>query len=177
MSNQFSGIITTAFKTLFTNAIDALLEDTALTVPCRLIFTNTTFEECPNCLYDTMSQRSSNIYQSGGPIEFTQGVCPYCHGIGRIASDNTKNLNLMVIWDYKQWIGWNGVPDNTTTAFGQCQTLSKLSTVTDIKNAQEMIVDTDISAYVKHRFQRTSEPNPINFGADSYFATMWKRIS
>ena len=33
MSN-FTGIITTEFKTLFKNMIDAILEDTALTLPC-----------------------------------------------------------------------------------------------------------------------------------------------
>jgi len=173
----FDGIISSQFKSLWVDAIDALLEDTALTLPCQLIFTNTTFEECPNCLYDAMSGRSANTYNGTGPISFTQGVCPYCHGLGTIATDNTLNLNLMVIWNYKDWIGWSGVPDQSMTPFGQCQTISKISTISDIKNAQEIILDTDITKYVKHRFQRTSEPNPVGLGADSYIATMWKRVS
>jgi hypothetical protein len=172
----FDGIITASFKQLYIDAIDALLETTALTLPCQLIFTNTTFAECPNCLFDSMSQRSSNIYQTDGPIPFSQGICPYCHGVGTIATDNTTDLSLMVIWNYKDWIGWNGVPDDTMTPFGQMQTISKMSTLPDIKNAQEVIVDTDIINYVKHRFQRSSEPTPIGLGDSTYIATMWKRI-
>jgi hypothetical protein len=173
---NFDGIITASFKQLFVDAIDALLENTALTVPCQLLFENTTFTECPNCILDVMSGRSSNIYKSGGPIAFTQGYCPYCNGVGRITTDNTINLNIIVIWNYKDWIGWAGVPDNTMTPFGQCQTLSKMSTISDIKNAKEIILDTDIESHVKHRFSRISEPNPIGLGADSYIVTMWKRI-
>ena len=174
--SSFTGIITSQFKTLFTDMIDALLEDSALTVPCQLIFTNTQFTECPNCIYDSQSGRSSNLYNDTGPISFDQGVCPYCHGIGSVVTDNTLNLNLMVLWNYKDWIGWNGIPDDTGMAFGQVQTISKISTLPDIKNAQEIIIDTDIQHYVKHRFQRSSEPNPVGLGADSYIATMWKRV-
>ena len=176
MSNPFAGLITAQFKEAFNNAIDALLEDSALTVPCQLIFTNTSFTDCPNCLYDSMSGRSSNIYNSTGPIPFANGNCPYCHGIGTTATDNTKPIHLMVIWNYRDWIGWNGIPDNSMTPFGQVQTLSKLSTLSDIKSAQEIILDTDIQRYVKHRFQRAGEPNPVGLGADSYIATIWKRI-
>jgi aminopeptidase C len=82
----------------------------------------------------------------------------------------------MVLWNYKDWVGWNGIPDQSMTPFGQCQTLSKMSTISNIKNAQEIILNTDIEKYVKHRFQRISEPNPIGFGADSYIVVMWKRI-
>jgi len=176
MSNIFSGIINDQFKQIFQDAIDSLLENPALTVPCQLIFANTQFTECPNCLFDPMTQRSSNQYNGGGPISFTNGVCPYCRGVGLVATSNTKDLNLMVLWNYKDWIGWNGVPDQSMTPFGQCQTMSKISTISDLKNAQEVILDTDISQYVKHRFQRTSEPNPIGLGADSYVLVMWKRI-
>ena len=123
-----------------------------------------------------MSNRSSNIYKIGGPIPFTQGNCPYCYGLGVITTDHTVSLNLVVLWNYKDWIGWNGVPDHTNVPFGQAQTLSKLSTLSNIKSAKELIIDTDMSAYVKHRFERTSEPNPIGFGSDDYIVANWKRI-
>ena len=172
----FSGIFANpAFKNIFTNAIDSLLTNNALTVPCQLIFQNTTFNSCPNCLYDTMSGKSTSIYKTGGPIVFNKGICPYCHGLGNIAADNTQTVNLMVIWDYKQWIGWHGVPELTMTPFGHAQTLCSVSLLPAIKAAKNIILDTDVQAYVKHLFLRVSEPNPIGFGKDSYIATMWKR--
>ena len=58
MANPFSGIITAQFKQTFTDAISALLEDTALTVPCTLIFANTKLQDCPNCLYVVISKKS-----------------------------------------------------------------------------------------------------------------------
>ena len=60
MSNPFSGIITTEFKTLFTNMIDSLLEDDALTVPCRLTYEGTKFTLCTNCVPNPISGRSTN---------------------------------------------------------------------------------------------------------------------
>lgn len=166
----FDGIINDQFLAIFEDAISSFA------IPCQLIFTNTQFTECPNCLFDGMSQRSSNQYNGSGPISFTNGVCPYCHGVGLVAPSKTKAIDLVILWNYKDWVGWNGVPDQSMTSFGQCQTMSKMATVADIKNAQEVILDTDISQYVKHRFQRISEPNPIGLGSDSYILTMWKRI-
>ena len=36
MANIFKDIISNEFKELFNNAIDSLLTDTSLTIPCRL---------------------------------------------------------------------------------------------------------------------------------------------
>ena len=63
MSN-FTGLITAEFKQVFTDAIGSLLEDTALTVACKLVFDNTKLQECPNCLYDPISRKSSNQFPS-----------------------------------------------------------------------------------------------------------------
>ena len=59
MANPFSGIITSDFKTLFTNMIDALLEDAALTVPCQLTYEGTKWTLCPNCLLSPVTSKSS----------------------------------------------------------------------------------------------------------------------
>lgn len=178
MSNPFSGILTTAFKTTFVNAIDALLENDALTLPCQYIFADTDMEECPNCIFDAISGRSSGQYKAGGPISFTHGNCPYCYGVGLINTDSTLNTHLVILFDYKQWIGWNGVSDNTMVPFGQVQTLSKLSSsLVNIRRAKELLIDTNILQYVRHRFTRISEPNPLGLGGDDYIVTMWKRLS
>jgi hypothetical protein len=64
----FAGIITSGMKQLYNDAINALLENTALTVPCKLVYENTKLQDCPNCLYDPLTRKSSNQYQAGGPL-------------------------------------------------------------------------------------------------------------
>ena len=173
MVSPFVGLITSDMKTLFTNAINALLEDDSCTLICRFIYEGTKFEDCINCLLGP-SGRSANIYQDGGPIPFRSGqTCPLCGGVGKIISDSTETINMMVIWNYKEWVPMNAsinVPE------GSIQTLSKLATLDEIKRVNEIIVDTDIESYVKHRFQREGEPNPCGFGASSYVATIWKPV-
>ena len=97
-TNPFSGIITNDFKNLFSNAIKALLEDAALTVPCTLYFGVTKYEDCSNCVYDPIGRKSSNKFQTGGPVPFRNGgVCPVCSGNGKKPVTSTENLNLAVI--------------------------------------------------------------------------------
>lgn len=174
--SDFTGIINSTFKTLFNDAIDALLESTALTRPCQLIFGDASAIECPNCYFDVVSQRSNGIYKSGGSIPFYQGVCPYCFGVGKIYTDSTSTISMAVLWNYKDWVGWNGTNEGTKNPYGWVQTISKFSTITDIKRANKVIINTDISSSVKHVFERRSEPNPAGFGADDYLFTMWERI-
>lgn len=172
----FTGIITAQFKQIYRDMITALLEDTALTLPCQLIFADTIFTRCPNCIYDAMSNRSSNIYLAGGPISFTHGVCPYCHGMGTLPADTTLNMNLMVIWEPKQWVGWTGVKDNTIVPYGQAQTISTLATLPDLKRCQSLLIDTNIQQYVKYLYERITEPGPLGLGSDDFIVTMWKRV-
>ncbi len=177
MSNPFTGIITSDMKLLFTNAIDAMLESTACTVPCRLIYGNTKFTDCSNCIISPVGGRSSNRYQSGGPAPFSFGQCPVCFGLGKIPDEQTEVVNLSVIWDYRDWISFAGVDAKTLSKEGFVQTISSLSdTLVNIKRAKSLIIDTDIEKYVHHRFDRHGEPNPIGLGADTYIVTMWKSI-
>jgi len=41
MTNIFNNVFTPEFKELFNNAIDAILEQNALSLPCKLIYSNT----------------------------------------------------------------------------------------------------------------------------------------
>jgi len=61
----------------------------------------TTWMECPNCLFDPYNQNSANVYATGviypsgtatleypsgiiGPISFSGGLCPVCNGKGKL---------------------------------------------------------------------------------------------
>ena len=75
MTNPFDSIISSDFKQLYNNAIDGLLKQNALTVPCRIKYSgqqNTTL--CNNCIFDPISKLSSNIYNNTGPNNFSEGT-------------------------------------------------------------------------------------------------------
>ena len=177
MTNPFTGIISSAFKNHFYNAIDALLENTACTVPCQIVNGDTKFTDCPNCEYSPALGRSSNKYTTGGPIPFSFGICPYCKGVGRIPEESTETIYLALIWDYRDWINWTGVDARTLSEQGYVQSISILAdTYTKIKSAKSIIMNTSLENYKHHKFARFGEPNPIGLGDDRYIMTMWKAI-
>ena len=172
MPNPFSGIISTEFKTLFTNAIDALLEDSALTRTCRFVYSGSKATKCPNCQFNSVTGKSNNIYISGGPIPFYHGICPFCNGEGLTRSETTTTFNLAILWDYRKWLP---VAQPIKSPEGVIQTICRFNLIDEIKKAKELIVDTNIEEYVRHRFIREGEPNPIGFGASDYILTFWRR--
>jgi len=176
MTNPFSGIITADMKTLYTNMIDSLLEATALTVPCRLVYGETDWTLCPNCTYDPVNNRSSGIYNGTGPRSFTRGmVCPICNGRGKTPpTDNTKSMNIMVLFNSKEWLKMS---TNVKTPGKTALTLSKITTHDDIVQAQKIVFDTDIEPYGKYIFQRVGDPEPLGWGADAYILTTWEQTS
>lgn len=167
-------IITADLKNLYKSFIDELLRSGSLSLPCKLIYEGSTFVECLNCDIDPISHKSNNTYKTGGPIVFADGqICPYCRGIGGSYTENSDNIDLLVIFDYKYWINFNSKihsPD------GQVQTISKLEDYPKIKNCNKIIIDTNIQNYTESFYQRNSEPEPCGFGESSYFFTYWKKI-
>ena len=177
MSNPFSGIISSEFKQLFNNAIDSLLENNALTLPCKLRYVgqqNPTF--CNNCIYDPITKLSANLYNNTGPNPFADGtICPVCMGNGTTDSESTittKTFNLAVIFDSKYFLNANkliNIPDGTI------QTLCSIYLISHIRNANDMIVDTKIQNYGQYIYQRDSDPEPAGLGDNKYIITLWKR--
>ena len=56
MSNPFSGLISQELKNTFNNAIDSLLEQNALSLPCKIIYDNQINSlYCNNCIFDNIS--------------------------------------------------------------------------------------------------------------------------
>lgn len=175
--NPFSGLINSEFKKLFTNAIDSLLEQNSLTVPCRLKYISANKEQnlCNNCVFDSISLLSSNRYNGTGPYPFPENtICPVCHGIGTL-SDSTKEelLYLAVIFDSKYFLNYSSKTVNIPT--GSVQTISKIDTIHKIRNCNEIVFDTDIKNYGNYTYQRSGDPEPCGLGDHHYIATMWQR--
>lgn len=174
--NMFSGIIDSAFKQTFKDAINALLEDTALTVPCKLVFENTKLQDCPNCIYDTLSRRSSNQYQLGGPLPFINGqICPYCNGAGSLSYSSEENIYLGII----KPVFFNMAPlelETVNFVDGKIQSLCGIQYYAKIKNANHIIIDTNITDLSLNKYIRYRDPIPMGFGDNSYIVTTWQGV-
>ncbi len=167
-------IIDDAFKNLFKTCIDELLRVNSLSLPCKLIYEGSSFQECANCYVDPISHRSSNRYKTGGPLTFVDGqICPYCRGLGGLYEQAYEIKNLLVIFDYKYWMNFNS---KVHSPDGLVQTISKLEDYSKIKNCNKIIIDTNIQDYTESYYQRNSEPQPAGLGDSSYFFTYWKKI-
>jgi hypothetical protein len=176
MTNPFSNIITSEFKQIYNQAIDALLENTALTVPCTLIYSGAnTSVYCNNCIFDTISGLSSNKYKSGGPNPFAEGsICPVCMGMGNIpSSSSSQTLYIACIFDSKYWMNWSSKTINIPD--GMVQTICKVDLLPKIRNASSIIIDATISKYGNYTYERAGDPEPAGLGNHAYILTMWKR--
>jgi len=171
---DFSNIITNDMKKLFNNAISSLLENSALTVACTLYFGVTKYDNCSNCIYDPIGRKSSNRFVTGGPVPFRNGgICPVCSGAGKKAIITTEDLNLAVVYDYRDFLGVKtpvNVPD------GLIQTIAKKEITPKLLRAKELQTSTDIKNYSDARFERISEPQPAGFGNNEFVFCNWKRI-
>jgi len=172
MSNPFSGIINNNFKQLFTNAISALLYDDSCTLPCKLYYGATRYEDCVNCVYDPIGQKSANRFQDGGPSPFPfGGICPMCNGAGKRSVETTEEINLMVIFDHDQFMNRGTVADPA----GMIQTVTFASNTPKLKRAKEIVVATDITSYGRHRYERVTEPQPCGFRSEDFVECLWKK--
>jgi len=54
--------------------------------------------------------------------------------------------------------------------------MSKIATITKIKRAKEIIIDTAAEKYTHHKMTRDGEPNVCGFGNSSYVFTIWKHM-
>jgi len=173
MVNPFSGIIDSNFKTIFNNAIEAILADDALTIACTLEYGITRYEACANCVFDPIGRKSSNRFQDGGPVPFPfGGICPMCNGNGKKPVISSENVQLAVIFDPRQFLD---IQTPVNTPDGYIQTLAKKEMTPKLRRAKDITVATDISGFFNHRYQRVSEPTPIGLGDNNFVLCTWRR--
>jgi hypothetical protein len=175
--NQFNDILNHNFKSLYNDAIDALLDKSGLSVPCLFRYDgaqNTVY--CNNCIFDTISQLSANKYNGTGATPFpTNAVCPVCMGMGKTISPSSgETIYLACIFNSKYWVKMSSqvlnVPD------GSVQTLCKNTLLPKIRNAKDIIIDTtNIGPYGNYTYQRAGDPEPVGLGDHRYIITMWTR--
>jgi hypothetical protein len=161
-----------AVKQIYNSVIDDLLSANGLTVPCSFFFQDGTKTQCPNCEFNPITGRSNNSYNGTGDIAFPNGqICPICNGEGAIDNTESKEINLIAIFDYKKFINFG----NVNVPVGSMQTISKISNFIDVRNANYIIVDTNITNYAQNKFTRITEPQPVGLGDHQYVFTNWER--
>lgn len=174
MSNPFSGIISAEFKQLHKNMIDALLEDDALTVPCKFVYTGTKFQQCTNCVYDPIGGKSSNVFLAGGPQYFHNGqTCPACGGEGVKPVVSSETIYMMVIWDSKSW--YTMASNVVRIPEVMIQTMCKKEVYPKIMKVSYIEI-TDIEGNGTQRFMRHGDPEYLGFNSNDYALTMWKKV-
>ncbi len=104
-------LISTGVKKNFKKITQQLVLD--LSQPLRIIQESPTFVDCPNCIWDSINKKSSNIFQSSftipvtiftstdqersiSPISFTEGRCPVCIGEGQLFTTKEICIPAMI---------------------------------------------------------------------------------
>lgn len=178
MSNPFQNIISAELKSLYDNAIDAIVNEGGLAVPCGLSYSGQQIQNfCNNCVYDPITKLSANIYNGTGPNYFPDGsVCPVCMGNGTTDTDtlvNTSTVYLAVILNPKDFFPISNQIANITD--GYIQTICNIQLAPQLRNAVGLTLLTDINNYGNYEYERSSDPTPAGFGSHRYIITMWKR--
>lgn len=152
--------------------MDAFLASSGLTTECVLNYGVKNVTECPNCIYDSALKKSANIYKSGGPISFEDyQICPYCRGAGLYGSQQTENIYLAVLWDYKSWLI---KPINLENPTGYIQTICSKNYTTKILQAQDMFIPS-VNSPDSPAFILDGEPTPAGLGDQNYIISQWKK--
>lgn len=169
--NPFSGIVNSNFKNIYKNAIDSLLEQDALSIPCTFQFLNSNNPVyCNNCIYDIVTKRSSNIYNGTGIAPFGEdSLCPVCLGQGVESLNHIENARMMVIFDSKYWMNWNSKTMNIENI--AAQSICSLTLLNKITNASYAYFNNDDI----YKYTLAGEPQLAGLGDLNYLITLWSR--
>lgn len=104
-------LVTKRMKQDYKKAMSQLVKD--LSQKITIVQESPMFVDCPNCVWDSINKKSSNVYDSSfvsattifpstseeriiTPIPFTVGRCPVCVGEGQIFTAKEVCINAMV---------------------------------------------------------------------------------
>lgn len=158
--------------TLHEKISDDILDNKNITVKTNLIYPEIT-QTCPNCVFDSATGSSSNKYKTGGPISFTYGICPYCHGKGKINTPSGDTVYLRMYYDSKsiKKIAGIEIPEGDAVCIGYIADKQKL------KKAITVIPSYEIAEYGEIHYRLKSEPQPWGLSKDKYFYAHLSRES
>ncbi len=154
-------------------AFDALINE--LGKSCKLFLKSHTPTVCPNCIFNSSLGKSTGIYNGTGPISFSGGLCPVCHGLGFLPNtvDNTKTVTLLIDWEPNHYQILDEVIKEPN------QIIYTKGYVTDmpyIIQADYLVIDYVNAVYENNRYELWGEVAlPGNIIKNRYFECFWKR--
>lgn len=153
---------------IYQENIDALINQLGKTIT---LYFEPTKTDCPNCIFDSTTGRSSGRYKEGGPIPFTNGTtCPYCKGVGFISSNSTRDIKGLIKWNPKEFNRYSvNININTNT----CRVKTFLSNVADINKAIYAVIQSDTSSILEQKVYLVRQPIPTGLQEDRYALTYW----
>lgn len=129
--------------------------------------------ECPNCIFDLASQRSSNIYKAGGPIPFTNGtICPYCGGEGRSLLPSNETIKVRAYFDARSFVN---VPPGFVGTAGQAQIIGYFTDVPKFNRATFLLLFSNLSQTLRQKYERSGPAIAYGFRG-RYFTMLLNRI-
>jgi excinuclease UvrABC ATPase subunit len=104
-------LVPNKIKRHFKKIVTQLVLD--LSQSLRIIQESPTFVDCPNCIWDSINKKSSNVFQSSftvpvtifagtdqertvSPVSFTEGRCPVCIGEGQLFTTKEICIPAMI---------------------------------------------------------------------------------
>lgn len=128
--------------------------------------------ECPNCVLDIDTRRSSNIYKSGGPNPFLDGeICPVCGGEGLVGTSETATIKLNVQGDPKKWNV--SLPKNINLENQPILTWGFLTELPLVLKSRRMRLDLLGNGYVSEYYMEGAPFDGNRIVQGRYWAAFW----
>jgi hypothetical protein len=154
-------------------AFDTLINQ--LGKPCKIYLKSQGPTVCPNCIFNSSTNKSSGKYNGTGPISFSGGLCPICHGLGFLpnTTETTTNVTLLIEWNPKTYKITDAVIKEPMNII---YTKGYVSDLPYILQAESLVIDFANANYENNRYELWGEPAiPGNIIKNRYFECYWKR--
>ncbi len=135
---------------------------------------------CTNCEFNPVTNASSNIYKSSGPIVFEGTICPYCDGIGYTNLEALPvTIKMRCYFDVKNSIGrrsWTKLPEDYKSPTGAMQSYGLIDDLPKCQRCSYIIPNTNVGGHGNNRYRLDGEPILHGIGKNRYFIAYWDRL-
>ena len=133
-------------------------------------------EQCNNCVYDPIGNKSSNHWTNGGPMPFpNNSICPLCNGAGLHFKEQTKAIKLLIANSPSEW--FVKIPAGLQVPSGIIQTKGYITDLPDVLQSRKLIVQISLEPMVRFVYELYGEPiDQGNIVQNRYWVAIWNRI-
>lgn len=141
---------------------DHLLSSDFFSSECKIYYPAKTIN-CTNCRTRPIPGISTNIYNNG-PMNFSNGDCPYCEGKGYLSVEQTDNIRLRIYYEKTKFD-----KDVINHDAFKAQIIGHMADLPKINRADYLLLETDLEGNYRVKVRLSSPPLSWGFG-DKYFS-------